>query len=629
MEEEKDLAVTMSSDANTTSMNASDTERAYLVDGCDTIPKLFLKKSAERADRIAMREKDFGIWQTYSWSDYRARAFEIAHGLMSLGLTSGDVVSIQSEDCKEWVFADLGIMLAGGVVNGVYPTYQSSQVAYALTDSSCRFLFVEDEEQLDKFLDSENELPDIESVIVFDWKGLRGLQHDKVIPIERLYTLGQEFGRRNEGLIESIVDKGGPGDLALLIYTSGTTGMPKGSMIPQRYLMFQTSILVDVDISESDEILTYLPLCHVAERIFSLCLPMAYGNRTNFAESPETVARDFQELSPTMVFAVPRVWEKFYSRISTAMSEATWFGRKCYDLALRIASPRAEKLIVGGRPNFLDKLLYRLADVLVFSNIKELLGLNRARFLATGAAPISKSLLKWYLVIGLPITEIYGQTETGVVTITRQKRLRQGSVGEAIPSVDLKVDEHGEILVRHDYQFDGYLNLEDKSRETVIDGWVHTGDVGEIDENGQLHITDRMKDIIITAGGKNITPSLFENELKFSPFVSDAVVIGDKRKYLSCLIMLDKENVEHHAQINSIPFTDYRSLCARPEVVELIGQELKSVNARFSSAEQIKKFRLIDVLLTAEDEELTPTMKLKRSYVSNKYNELIEDMYRT
>ena len=309
------------------------------------------------------------------------------------------------------------------------------------------------------------------------------------------------------------------------------------------------------------------------------------------------------------------------------MSDATWIGQAMYGLSIRLATPRAEKLLAGERPNVTDELRYRLANFMAFKNIKELLGLNRARYLGTGAAPISTSLLKWYLIIGMPVTEVYGQTETGVVTTTRQARLRQGTVGEPIPHVDLKVDENSEILIRHDFQFDGYLNQPEKTASTIINGWVHTGDVGNIDDNGQLHITDRMKDIIITAGGKNITPSLFENELKFSPYVSDAVVIGDKRKYLSCLIMIDKENVEHYAQTNSIPFTDYRSLCSRPEVVKLIDDEIKSINTQFSTVEQIKRFKLIDVLLTAEDEELTPTMKLKRSYVSNKYNSLIEDMY--
>jgi long-chain acyl-CoA synthetase len=601
--------------------------RAYIVDGCDTMPKLFLRKSAERGDKIAMREKDFGIWQAYSWTDFRERAFEIAHGLLALGLEQGDVVSIHSEDCKEWMFADMGIMLCGGIVNGIYPTYQSNQVAYTLTDSNCRFLFVEDEEQLDKYLEVEAELPHIDKVIVFDWKGLRGLKHDKVMPIERLYTLGQEYGRDHPGQVENIVAAGKAEDLALLVYTSGTTGSPKGSMIPHCYLMFQTGATVDAQQTDEDELLTYLPLCHIAERIFSVCQPLASGARINFAESPETVARDFQELSPTIAFAVPRVWEKFYSRVTTAMSEATWFGRWSYETGLRIAFPRARKLLDGKDPGLFDNLRYKLADLLVFRNIKQLLGLDRARLSYTGAAPISNSLLEWFLTLGLPITEVFGQTEIGVVTVTRQKPLRQGTVGEAIPGVEVKISEEGEILVRHPYCFDGYLNKPETTAETIIDGWVHTGDVGEIDENGQLIITDRMKDIIITAGGKNITPSQFENELKFSPYVSDAVVIGDRRKYLTCLVMIDKENVEHHAQTHSIPFTDYRSLCARPEIVELIGEEVKKVNKRFSSVEQIKKFRLIDVLLTPEDEELTPTMKLKRSYVSNKYNELIEDMY--
>ena len=600
---------------------------AFVIDGCDTIPKLFLKKSRERGDKIAMREKDFGIWQSYSWNDYRERAFEIAHGLLSLGLKAGDVVSIQSEDCKEWVFADYGIMLCGGVVNGVYPTYQSNQVAYTLSDSNCRFLFVEDEEQLDKYLEVEDELPNIERVIVFDWKGLRGLKHDKVMPVERLYTLGQEYGRDHPGQVEEIVDSIGPDDVALLIYTSGTTGPPKGSMIPQKYLLFQTTVAIDIEQTEEDEILTYLPLCHIAERIFSLCLPLAYGSVINFAESPETVARDFQELSPTFIFAVPRVWEKFYSRVTTAMSEATWFGRAAYDAGMALASSRAGKLLSGREPGLVDELCYRIADLLVFRNIKQLLGLDRAKVLYSGAAPISKGLLEWYLKLGLAVTEGYGQTEVGIVTVTRQKPLRQGTVGEPIPGVELKISDDGEILVRHPYQFYGYLNKPEKTAETIVDGWVHTGDVGEIDENGQLRITDRMKDIIITAGGKNVTPSLFENELKFSPYVSDAVVVGDKRKYLTCLVMIDKENVEHHAQMHSIPFTDYRSLCARKEIIELIDGEIREINKRFSTVEQIKKFRLIDVLLTAEDEELTPTMKLKRSYVSNKYNDLIEEMY--
>jgi long-chain acyl-CoA synthetase len=596
--------------------------------GCDTLPRLFLKKSAERGERIAMREKDFGIWQSYSWNDYRARAFQIAHGLLALGLRRGDVASIQSEDCCEWLWADLGILLAGGVVNGIYPTYQTRQVEHALTDSRCRFLFVEDEEQLDKYLAIEQQLPLIEKVYVFDWRGLRDFHHDKVADIEDLYAQGREFGVRNNGLIESIAADGSSEDLAALVYTSGTTGMPKGAMLSQRYIIFQTLLAPrHLRLSADDEILTYLPLCHIAERVFSGWLPIAHGATINFAESPETIAQNLQELSPTYMFAVPRVWEKFYSRITTAMSEATWIGRKAYDLALTTGLRRADKLIAGRALSMADKVGYALADRLVFRNIKKILGLNRAHSAASGAAPISPALLRWFLAIGIAIDELWGQTELGIVTTCQKGVLRFGTVGRAVPGTEVRIAGNGEIIACSAGQFSGYLNLPEKTAATVVDGWVHTGDVGELDEQGNLSITDRLKDIIITAGGKNITPSVIENELKFSPYISDAVIIGDKRKFLSCLIMIDQENVEHHAQTHSVPFTDYRSLCARPEIIALIEGEVSRVNAEFSSVEQVKKFRLIDVLLTAEDEELTPTMKLKRSYVSNKYRALIDSMY--
>ena len=598
------------------------------IDGCDTLPKLFLKKSAERGDRIAMREKDFGIWQSYSWSDYRAHAFDIANGLLALGLQRGDVVSIQSEDCREWLWTDVGALLAGGVVNGIYPTYQSRQVEHALQDSNCRFLFAEDEEQLDKYLENEGNLSHVEKVYVFDWRGLRDFNHARVAPIDDLYEIGRSFGAQNEGLIERIVEQGSGADLAALVYTSGTTGLPKGAMLSQRYIVFQMKLAPDyLRLTADDEILTYLPLCHIAERVFSAWLPIALGATINFAESPETVAQNLQELSPTYVFAVPRVWEKFYSRITMAISEATWMGQNAYKVALAIGMRRAEKLIAGKRLTPLDRVLYDLADRFVLRNVKKLLGLNRAHSAASGAAPISPSLLKWYLAIGLPIDELWGQTELGIITITRKGVYRQGTVGAAVPGTEVRIADNGEIVSRSMGQFDGYLNLPEKTAETIIDGWVHTGDVGELDDEGYLTITDRLKDIIITAGGKNITPSVMENELKFSPYIADAVVIGDQQKYLTCLIMIDQENVEHYAQTHSVPFTDYRSLCSRPEVVELIGAEVARVNRNFSAVEQVKKFRLIDVLLTAEDEELTPTMKLKRNFVSDKYGELISSMY--
>jgi long-chain acyl-CoA synthetase len=599
-----------------------------IVDGCDTFAKLFLKKSTKRGDAIAMREKDFGIWQSYTWNDYRDRAMEVANGLIAVGLQRGDVVSIQSEDCREWLWSDLGVLLAGGIVNGIYPTYQTRQVEHTLVDSNARFLFAEDEEQLDKFLEIEESLPNVEKVYVFDWRGLRGFEHPKVAPFDDLLEIGRGHRINHPGAVEAIVEQGTNDDLIALVYTSGTTGMPKGSMLTNRYVLFQTKLAPDyLRQTADDEILTYLPLCHIAERLFSAWLPIAHGATINFAESPETVMQNLQELSPTYVFAVPRVWEKFYSRVTTAMSDATWIGRKTYEVALGIGYRRADKLIAAQTLSLWDKLSFALADRLVFRNVKKVLGLNRAHSACSGAAPISPSLLRWFLAIGLTIDELWGQTELGIITSTRNGVFRFGTVGPSFPGTEVRISDEGEIIARSHGQFEGYLNLPDKTATTIVDGWVHTGDVGELDEEGNLSITDRLKDIIITAGGKNITPSVMENELKFSPFISDAVIIGDQRKFLSCLIMIDQENVEHYAQTHSVPFTDYRSLCARPEIIELIDGELTRVNAAFSSVEQVKKFRLIDVLLTAEDEELTPTMKLKRSFVSEKYDNLISEMY--
>ncbi len=606
-----------------------DPRKHHQVDGCDTVPQLFLKKVTERGDRIAMREKDFGLWRSYSWLHYHDRAMCIANGLHALGHRPGDVVAILAEDCKEWVWADMGIMLAGGVVNGVYPTYQPDQLQFTLTDSRAKFLFVGDEEQLDKYLSVRDELADVHTVFYFDKKGLRGFDDERVRPIEWLYDIGKMEWDARPKQIEEIVSAATAAEAAVIVYTSGTTGKPKGAVIPQSALLFQMTGAPDrLQIGPDDELLTYLPLCHLAERVFSLCLPLATGATINFAESPESVQANLQELSPTVVFGVPRIWEKFYSRITTSMSEATLTGRAAYQAALWIGRRRADRLISGRKPTWLQDGLFGLADRLVLHNLKQLLGLDRVHFAVSGAAPISDSLLKWFLSLGIPITEVYGQTELGgIATVTRIGEFRPGTVGVPLQGAELRIADNGEILIRSEGQFSGYLNLPETTSEAVMDGWVRTGDVGRVDADGNLHITDRIKDIIITAGGKNITPSQIENELKYSPFISDGVVIGDRRKYLTALVMLDKENVEHFAQTHAIPFTDYRSLCARPEVIALIEREVQRVNEKFSSVEQVKKFRLIDVLLTPEDEELTPTMKLKRSVVSKKYEPLINAMY--
>jgi long-chain acyl-CoA synthetase len=341
------------------------------------------------------------------------------------------------------------------------------------------------------------------------------------------------------------------------------------------------------------------------------------------------VPENVREIAPTMFLAVPRVWEKFYSGVTIAISESTKLQQLAYRWAIGVGREIAELYIARKPISSFLKFKFQIGRWIALDNVRKMMGIHRCRLLATGAAPISPDLIRWYLALGVPMLEVYGQTESsGACSAMPIDRIRPGSIGPACPYNEMKISAEGEILVRGDNVFMGYLNLPEKTAETIIDGWLHTGDVGDVDADGFFRITDRMKDIIITAGGKNITPSELENQLKFSPYITDAVVIGDKRAYLTALIMIDQDNVEKFAQDNDVPFSNYASLTRAKQIQELIAGELEKVNKQFARVEQIKQFRLIDQRLTAEDEELTPTMKLKRKFVHQKYTELIESMYR-
>jgi long-chain acyl-CoA synthetase len=420
-----------------------------------------------------------------------------------------------------------------------------------------------------------------------------------------------------------------PEDLAILVYTSGTTGPPKGAMLSHRNILFQLGYSDFIaEPRPGDQQLSFLPLSHIAERTFTVFYPLRSGATVNFAESIDTVPANIREVAPAVFFAVPRIWEKFYSAVALRMREATLPGKLAYAWAVGIGARVAERRIEGRRPPAWLRLLFRVADFLVLDNLKRSMGLHRVRGAATGAAPIAPELIKWYMALGIDMREVYGQTENcGLATAMPADRIKLGTVGVARPETEVRVSAQGEILLRGPHVFLGYYKNPQKTAETVVDGWLHTGDVGLVDAQGFVTITDRMKDIIITAGGKNITPSEIENQLKFSPYISDAVVIGDRRKFLSCLVMIDHETVAQFAQERNVPFTNFASLCRAKEVQDLIWGEIERVNGRLARVETIKKFCLIEQILTAEDEELTPTMKLKRAFVNQKYKDKIDAMY--
>jgi long-chain acyl-CoA synthetase len=596
----------------------------------DTIAKSFLKSVETRGDKPAIREKKFGIWQPTSWRGWLQISKDIAFGLHASGFRPGDVASIIANAVPEWVYADMGILCAGGVSSGIYPTDSSVQVEYLINDSSTKVIFAEDEEQLDKILSCRSRCPTLQKIVVFDMEGLSGFNDPMVLSLAEFMALGRNHEQDNQALWDEMIESRSASDLAILVYTSGTTGPPKGAMHSNRSVTHQMRHANDLFPStDNEERLVFLPLCHVAERVGGYYVSLALGSVMNFAESPETVPDNLREVQPTAFLAVPRVWEKFYSGITIALKDATALQNWMYRNALAIGNRVTEYKLQGDTPPLLLRLANRAAYYLVFRNIRRMLGLDRCRLAFTGAAPIAPDLIRWYLALGIDMREVYGQTENcGVATVMPPDRIKLGSVGKAAPWGEVAISPQGEILIRGDFLFMGYLNQPEKTAETIdAKGWLHTGDVGSIDNEGFVKITDRMKDIIITSGGKNITPSEIENQLKFSPYVSDAVVIGDKRPYLTCLIMIDQENVEKYAQGHDIPFTNYASLCRASEIQDLIQREIEAVNVNFARVETIKKFYLIERQLTPEDEELTPTMKLKRSFVNKRYAAEINAMY--
>ena len=597
----------------------------------DTLPAMFWHAVAARCDRTWLRQKELGLWRSWSWNETARAVREIAHGLMALGFEGGQTASIMSNTVIEWVLADLAVLSCGGVSSGIYPTDSAAQVHYLCDDSRTTVLFVEDDEQLDKALQASERLPRLRRIVVFDMEGLAEFKHPLVTSLDALRALGREHLAQHPGLLEQRVAAVRPEDLAILVYTSGTTGKPKGAMHLHGGLTFwlrETNQIVGQ--TDDDERMCFLPLCHVAERTGGEYLAMYTGAKLNFVENPDTVPENVREIAPTVFTAVPRVWEKFYSAVTIAVREASPLQQAAYRWALSIGQQVAERVVQGQPVSSWLKAKFMLGRALALDNVRKLIGIHRARFLLTGAAPISPDLIRWYLALGVPMFEVWGMTETaGLSTSMQGYRIKPGSIGKAAPFNEVRLDEAtGEILVRGKNVFAGYLNLPEKTAETIDrEGWLHTGDVGTVDAEGYFRITDRMKDIIITAGGKNITPSEWENELKFSPYVTDAVVIGDKRPYLTALVMIDQENVERFAQERDIPFSNYASLARAPEIRALIEAEIEKVNKKFARVEQIKRFHLLETQLTAEDEELTPTMKLKRKLVHAKYAPQIEAMY--
>jgi long-chain acyl-CoA synthetase len=595
-----------------------------------TLPILFEHRVKELGEGVALREKKKGLWRRISWNEYHTHVRNFCLGLISFGLQKGDRVSILGDNCPEWLYADMATQASGGISVGVYPTNSSVQVKYILDHSQSKFVIVKDQEQADKILMIKDQLPFLEKMIVIDMKGLRKYDDPIITSFREVEEIGRSIHEKSPSLFHGMIEDTKSDEVTIIVYTSGTTGPPKGAMLSHRNIAsVLDSFFKVLPISQADSLVSVLPLCHVAERLFSLFIPMKSGCTINFAESIDTLQADMTEISPTIFLTVPRILEKIHSAVTIKMQDAHPVKRWAYNKFLPIGKEVAERRLSKKKMSLFLRLAYLLAYLFIFRPLRNRLGLLQVRECVSGAAPLSKDIMKFFHSIGLMVKEAYGLTEcTGVFSMPVRDDIELGTTGKPIPGWEYKIASDGEILMKGPAVFTGYFRDEEATKNVKRDGWLYTGDIGEFDDRGNLKITDRKKEILITASGKNIAPSEIENRLKFSPFIKEAIVIGDRRPYLAALIQIDLDNVADWAQREGIPFTTFKSLSKDPEVYKLIQGEVEKANKELSRIESIKKFVLLEKELDRDDDELTATMKVRREMIEKKYGDLIERLYK-
>ena len=592
-----------------------------------TLPQMLRENARKHPERVAIRQKEYGIWNPCSWKDYYARACHVGLGFRALGLSAGGHVAILSENRIEWVLAQLGANIVDGVAVGVYPTSPANEVAYVLAHSESEIIVCEDQEQVDKVLERRDELPKLRSIVVLETKGIRDYPPDQVMSFEALEALGVEFEASHAGLTDGIVDRQQLSQIGLVIYTSGSTGKPKGAMLSYKNIRAQAIASVDrLNLDASESLLSYLPLCHVAEQMTTVMVPVYLGSLVNFGESIRTVQEDLREVAPSMFLGVPRIWEKLHSSIHIKLLEAGRIRRALFDKAYAACEPFAEKNAASR--TFSERITFAICYWLIFRALQNFIGLRKTRIAMTGAAPISPSIVHFFRTLGVPLVEVYGLTESSGIALGQMLSDRRvGTVGPGIAHLEAKLGDSNELLIRGDTVFAGYYRNEEATKAAIRDGWLHTGDVAELTD-GHFRIVDRLKDIMITAGGKNLSPSEIENTVKSSPFIKECIVIGEGRKFVSALIQIDYDLAGKWAEEKGIAYTNFKNLTENASLRELIQSEIDSANAKLAQVSQIRRFYLLTKELDHDDDEVTATMKVRRANVHKKYETEIESLYR-
>ncbi len=600
-----------------------------------TMPQILKARAETHGDTLALREKDRGLWRRTAWRSYYEKTRLFAIGLYSLGFRAGDRLAIASDDTPEWFYSDLAAQMLGGAGLGIYPTNPWPELQYIVRHSRAKIVVCGDQEQTDKVLDAqakEGGLPDLTTIICVDMKGMRHYRQNSLMSFDFVLDLGHKHEAEFGPLVDAALDAGKPDDVAIIVYTSGTTGNPKGAQLSHGNMLhssIETVALYGLD-AKSYSVLCYLPLCHVAERAFSAVMQLVTGCTVSFAESVDTVVVNLREIAPRGFLGVPRIWEKMQQSVHYRVKDTTPFQRRVFEACMARGRPIAERRMANGGQlaSISDRLQFTALWLICFRSLQHYLGLNRVQAGFCGGATVSSEVLLFFWILGVPLYQIYGMTESsGVCNAQRPGATTLGCSGPKIGGVEEKLGPDGELLLKGPSVFKGYLFDNAATARAVTDGWLHTGDIVDIEPSSEIRVLDRKKDILITSGGKNITPSLIENALKDSPYIREAILLGDGRHFLAALIQIDLNTTGKWAQEQNIQYTTYRTLAQHDKVRALVDAEVKRVNDRFARVENVRKFVILAKELDHDDGELTATMKVRRRIIEEKFREEIQTIY--
>ncbi len=611
-------------------MSASDT----LPRDADTLPKLLLNNARDRRSEIALREKEFGIWQSLTWADYAERVRNFARGLFELGLRKGEILAVLGDNRPEWLIAQLAAQSIGAQSLGVYQDSVAVEVRYLLEFSGARFVIAEDQEQVDKLLEVWEELNQgdhrVEGVIYYDPRGLGAYPHDFLLGFPDVEELGRTAASATDADFDSWVAATEADDVALLSTTSGTTGKPKLAMLSHRNLLTMAHSFNGIDPMRSDdEFVSFLPLAWIGEQMIGGACGLLVGFCLNFPEEPETVQQDIREIGPHTMFSPPRIWENMVSDVQVRIEDSSWLKRKVYGWALRVGYRSADTLLEHGRQPSWIAFQRALANACCFFWLRDKLGLRRIRRAYTGGAALGPDIFRFFHAIGVNLKQIYGQTEvSGISVAHRDDDIKFHTVGTPVPGMEVRLGEGGEILTRSPSVFLGYYNNPEATEDALRDGWLFSGDAGYMDDDGHLIVIDRKKDVMELHDGTQFSPQFIENKLKFSPYIKEAVVFGGgDYRFVTSLITIDFANAGKWAERRQIPYTTFTDLAQKPEIYELALEHTARINADLPESARIQRLLLLHKELDADDEELTRTRKVRRRFIADRYRLLVDALY--